>query len=129
MPQHKIDEVREATDIVDLVSDYVTLKKKGQNFFGLCPFHNEKTPSFSVHPEKQIFRCFGCGAGGNAFVFLMRHEGVGFPEAVKFLTQRAGIRLEFEERDEAAQQENETLYYVNEFAARYFNDSLLSSKG
>jgi DNA primase len=129
IPQHKIDEVRSASDVLDLVSGYVTLKKSGRNYFGLCPFHPEKTPSFSVNPDKQIFHCFGCGAGGNVFTFLMRHEGISFPEAVKFLAQRAGIRLEFEERDETVNKENETLYYTNEFAARFFQETLLSSTG
>lgn len=129
IPDHKINEVRDAIDMVDLVSGYVTLKKKGKNFFGLCPFHVEKTPSFSVNPEKEIFHCFGCGAGGNAFTFLMRHEGISFPEAVKFLAQRAGIQLDFEESDQGPHKENETLYYLNEFAARYFQDALLSPRG
>ena len=100
IPQNKIDEIRDANDIVDLISGYLTLKRSGQNFFGLCPFHPEKTPSFSVNPAKQIFHCFGCHAGGNAFAFLMRYEGLSFPEAAKFLAQRAGIELEFEQRDE-----------------------------
>ncbi|MFQ5824505.1 MAG: DNA primase [bacterium] len=129
IPEHKIHEVREATDIVDLVSGYVTLKKSGRNFFGLCPFHTEKTPSFSVNPEKQIFHCFGCGAGGNVFTFLMRHEGISFPESVKLLAQRAGIHLEYEERDESAVKENEAMFYINEFAARFFQESLFSSAG
>ncbi|MFQ5865828.1 MAG: DNA primase [bacterium] len=129
IPEHKVHEVREATDIVELVSGYVTLKKSGRNFFGLCPFHAEKTPSFSVNPEKQIFHCFGCGVGGNVFTFLMRHEGIGFPESVKILAQRAGIRLEYEEKDASAVKENEALFYINEFAARFFQDSLLSPVG
>ncbi|MFQ5638209.1 MAG: DNA primase [bacterium] len=129
IPEHKIDEVRQATDIVELVSGYVTLKKKGQNFFGLCPFHTEKTPSFSVNPDKEIFHCFGCSAGGNAYTFLMQYEGMSFPEAVKFLAQRAGIQLDFEETDETARKETETLYYINEFAARFFQEELLSTRG
>ena len=122
IPDYKIDEVREATDVVDLISGYVTLKKKGQNFFGLCPFHPEKTPSFSVNPDKQIFHCFGCGAGGNVFTFLMRSEGINFPESIKFLAQRAGIQIEYDEQDEARSQENEALYYINEFAAKFFQE-------
>ncbi len=129
IPESKISEIRDATDVVDLVSGYVTLKKSGRNYFGLCPFHPEKTPSFSVNPEKQIFHCFGCGAGGNVFTFLMRHEGISFPESVKFLAQRAGIQLEFEERDETSAKENEALYYTNEFAAKFFQEQLFSPHG
>ncbi|MCH7681006.1 DNA primase, partial [candidate division KSB1 bacterium] len=129
IPDYKIDEVREATDVVDLISGYVTLKKKGQNFFGLCPFHTEKTPSFSVNPDKQIFHCFGCSAGGNVFTFLMRSEGISFPESIKFLAQRAGIQIEYDKKDEVRSQENEALYYVNEFAAKFFQESLQSKKG
>lgn len=129
IPEHKISEIRDATDVVDLVSGYVTLKKSGRNYFGLCPFHPEKTPSFSVNPEKQIFHCFGCGAGGNVFTFLMRHEGISFPESVKFLAQRAGIQLEFEERDETSAKENEALYYTNEFAAKFFAAKLFDNAG
>lgn len=129
IPEHKVHEVREATDILDLVSGYVTLKKRGRNHFGLCPFHQEKTPSFSVNPEKQIFHCFGCGVGGNVFTFIMQHEGVGFPEAVKVLAQRAGIQLEFEERDESEQRQNEALYHVNEFAAKKYAEKLFAPEG
>lgn len=129
IPDYKIDEVREATDVVDLISGYVTLKKKGQNFFGLCPFHTEKTPSFSVNPDKQIFHCFGCSAGGNVFTFLMRSEGISFPESIKFLAQRAGIQIVYDKKDEVRSQENEALYYVNEFAAKFFQESLQSKKG
>ncbi|MFQ5751493.1 MAG: DNA primase, partial [bacterium] len=129
IPEHKIQEVREATDVVDLVSGYVTLKKSGRNFFGLCPFHPEKTPSFSVNPEKQIFHCFGCSAGGNVFTFLMRHEGISFLESVKFLAQRAGIQIDYEERDESVVKKNEALYYINEFAARFFQTTLRNPEG
>jgi len=129
IPESKIEEIRDATDIVDLISGYVTLKKKGQNHFGLCPFHQEKTPSFSVNAAKQIFHCFGCNAGGNAFTFLMRHEGLSFPEAAKFLAQKAGIVLEFEAQDATEAKAHETLYYVNEFAAKFFHESLLSPAG
>jgi DNA primase len=129
IPEHKVSEIRDSTDVVDLVSGYVTLKKSGRNYFGLCPFHPEKTPSFSVNPEKQIFHCFGCGAGGNVFTFLMRHEGIGFPESVKVLAQRAGIHLEFEERDDTTAKENEALYYTNEFAAKFYTEKLFADGG
>lgn len=130
IPPHIIDEVRLATDIVGVVSDYVTLKKSGRNFFGLCPFHAEKSPSFSVNPEKQIFHCFGCGAGGSAFAFVQRMEGVGFPEAVRSLAKRAGIAMpEVEPEDRAAAQEKETLYFVNQLAAEFFEQTLWSEEG
>ncbi len=130
IPPHIIDEVRFATDIVGVVSDYVTLKKAGRNFVGLCPFHAEKTPSFSVNAEKQIFHCFGCGVGGSAFAFVQKIEGVGFPEAVRALAKRAGIAIpEAEPEDRAAAQEKETLYFVNQLAAEFFKQTLWSDEG
>ncbi|MDD4494808.1 MAG: CHC2 zinc finger domain-containing protein, partial [Eubacteriales bacterium] len=88
-----IEEVRLANEIVDVVSDYVKLEKKGKYYFGLCPFHKEKTPSFSVTPSMQIFNCFGCGKGGNVFHFIMNIESLDFAEAVKYLADRARISL------------------------------------
>ena len=88
-----IEEVRSRNDIVDLISTYVPLKKKGSSYFGLCPFHNEKSPSFSVSRDKQMYYCFGCGAGGNVFTFLMDYENFSFVEALKFLADRAGVVL------------------------------------
>jgi len=128
IPQEKIEEIRQATDIVELISGYVTLKKRGKNYFGLCPFHTEKTPSFSVNPALQIFHCFGCGVGGNVFTFLMRQEGVSFPEAVRILAQRAGIPLPQERVDLSLQKEKEALYSANRFAARFFYKNLTSTK-
>ena len=89
-PDEVIEEVRSRNDIVDVISGYVRLQKKGANYFGLCPFHNEKSPSFSVSRSKQMYYCFGCGAGGNVFTFLMEYENDTFPEAVKALAHRAG---------------------------------------
>ncbi len=130
IPPQIIDEVRFATDVVSVISEYVTLKKSGRNFFGLCPFHSEKTPSFSVNPDKQIFHCFGCGAGGNAFAFVQKVEGVGFPEAVRVLARRAGIAIpEADPEDRAAVQEKEALYYVNQLAADFFQKALWSESG
>jgi len=97
IPQETIDRVVESTDIVELIGSYVTLKKIGQNFQGLCPFHDDKTPSLSVSPEKKIFRCFGCGTTGNAITFLRRHKNLPFPEAVRFLAGKARIPMETEE--------------------------------
>ncbi len=130
IPPHLIDEVRFATDIVGVVSDYVTLKKAGRNYFGLCPFHSEKSPSFSVNAEKQIFHCFGCGAGGSAFAFVQKIEGIGFPEAVRALAKRAGIVIpEAEPEDRALAQEKEALYYANQLAAEFFQQTLWSDEG
>lgn len=88
LPEEFIEKVQHAVDIVDVVSEYVQLKKQGRNFFGLCPFHGENTPSFSVSPEKQIFHCFGCGSGGNVFTFLMQIEGCSFTEAVQMTAKK-----------------------------------------
>ncbi|HQG46857.1 MAG TPA: CHC2 zinc finger domain-containing protein, partial [bacterium] len=97
--------MRLASDIADVVSGYVTLKKRGKNYFGLCPFHPEKTASFSVNPDLQIFHCFGCGAGGNVFTFIMRVESLTFPESVRLLAKAAGIVLPEEEEDLSQLQE------------------------
>ena len=88
-----IEEVSRSNDIVDVISQYVQLKRKGRNYFGVCPFHNEKSPSFSVSPDRQIFKCFGCGVGGTAYTFLMKIEGISFKEAVEQLAERANIQL------------------------------------
>ncbi len=92
-----VEEVRSRSDIVDVVSGYVKLQRRGSSYLGLCPFHNEKTPSFSVSPDKQIYHCFGCGAGGNVITFLMEYENYSFQEALGILAQRAGISLPKEE--------------------------------
>lgn len=120
IPQNKIDEVRFASDIVDVVSGYLTLRQKGRNHFGLCPFHKEKTPSFSVNSDLQIFHCFGCGAGGNVFTFIMKIEGLTFPEAVKLLAKQAGITLPEEAENFEVYREKEALYYANNLAAELF---------
>ena len=88
-----IEEVRSRNDVVDLIGNYIKLTKKGSSYFGLCPFHNEKSPSFSVSRDKQMYYCFGCGAGGNVFTFVMEYENYTFVEAVKYLAERAGIKL------------------------------------
>ena len=127
-----IEEIRSANDIVDVISSYVKLKKQGSSYFGLCPFHNEKSPSFSVSPDKQMFYCFGCGEGGNVFTFIMKYENYTFQEAVKYLADRAGISLpEVEESKEAraASQLKEALLKINQEAAKYFHYILKSDKG
>jgi DNA primase len=125
IPQDKIEQVRLASDVVDVVSGYVTLKKRGKNYFGLCPFHQEKTASFSVNPDLQIFHCFGCGAGGNVFTFVMRIESLTFPESVRLLAKAAGIVLPEEEEDLSQLQEKEALFYANSLANEYFMANLL----
>ena len=88
-----LNEIRQSNDIVDVISQYVHLKRSGRNYFGLCPFHNEKSPSFSVSPDKQIFHCFGCGVGGNVITFVSQIEGLNFIETVQMLAERANIQL------------------------------------
>ena len=123
----KIEEVRLASDIVDVISGYLSLRKKGKNFFGLCPFHKEKTPSFSVNAEQQIFHCFGCGVGGNVFTFIMRMEGLTFPESVRLLAKQAGIMIPEEDQDVEQYREKEALFYVSNMAAEFYLDYLLNS--
>ncbi len=119
-----IDQIRDANDIVDLISEYVPLKRRGKNFLGLCPFHSEKDPSFTVTPEKQIFYCFGCGEGGNVISFLMKHEKLSFPEAVKLLAKRANIPLPKESFDGKREKQLDKLYYANQVANEYFLKNL-----
>ena len=131
-PDEVIDQVRQSNDIVDIVGQYVHLKKQGANYFGLCPFHNEKSPSFSVSPDKQIFYCFGCGKGGNAITFLMEYENYSFQEAVKVLADRAGITLpEADYSEEMKKQElhRQRLFAINKEAATYYYRMLRGPKG
>lgn len=118
-----IEEVRMKNDIVDVISGYVRLQKKGSSYFGLCPFHNEKSPSFSVSPGKQMYYCFGCGAGGNVFTFIMEYENFTFIEAVKYLAERAGVKLpegEYSKEQRAAADLKTVLLEVNKKAAAYY---------
>ena len=127
-----LDELSARNDIVDIVSQYVQLKKSGANYFGLCPFHNEKSPSFSVSPGKQMYYCFGCGAGGNVITFLMEYENQTFPEAVRTLAQRAGIALpEADDSKEARQADSRRakLLEINKEAAKYFYYQLRTERG
>ena len=127
-----IEEVRSRNDVVDVISGYVRLQKKGSTYFGLCPFHNEKTPSFSVSPGKQMYYCFGCGAGGNVFTFMMQYENFTFQEAMQSLADRAGIELPKQEMS-AAQREaadrRSKLLEINKVAAKYFYMLLRSPQG
>ncbi len=125
--EQKIEEIRSAANIVEVVSDYVQLRKRGNNYVGLCPFHTEKTPSFTVNESKQIFYCFGCHTGGNAFKFLMEFEKISFPEALQKLADKFGITLQYEkEQDSGEQSEQEILYEINNAAAKFFSDNLLN---
>ncbi len=124
LSQELIDKIRESNDIVELISEYIPLKRKGKNWFGLCPFHTEKSPSFSVNQEKQIYHCFGCGAGGNIFTFLMEHEKMGFGEALRFLARRANIQIP---QYGVPRQENDLLFKANQFALSFYQSKLTSS--
>ena len=121
-----IEEVRQNNDIVDIISQYVHLIRKGRNYFGLCPFHNEKSPSFSVSPDRQIFHCFGCGVGGNVYTFLMKIEGITFKEALEQLAERANIQLPTLESnaDTAKEELKSKVYKVNEFTAEFYHQNL-----
>ena len=131
-PREIIDEVRMQNDIVEVISQYVPLKQKGSSYFGLCPFHNEKTASFSVNSEKQFYYCFGCGAAGNVFSFLMEMENLDFPEAMKKLAERAHITLPEPEKSAqviAAEQTKQRLFDIHTAAGRYFYDCLQEKQG
>ena len=131
-PEELIEEIRMKNDIVSVISGYVRMQKKGSSYFGLCPFHNEKSPSFSVSPTKQMYYCFGCGAGGNVITFVMEYENATFQEAVKMLADRAGINLpEMEYTEETRQRESKRakLLEINKEAAKYYYYMLRSPKG
>jgi DNA primase len=132
IPEDRIEEIRNRINIVDLVSEYITLKKAGRNYLGSCPFHKEKTPSFTVNAEKQIYHCFGCGEGGNAFSFLMRINNMTFPEAVRHLAGKLGVPLpswEFTPEEKSRQDLRESLHRVNQLAADYYAKTLRSAAG
>jgi DNA primase len=123
IPDEKVREVRERAPILEVISDYMSLRKSGANYQGLCPFHGEKSPSFNVNPARGIFHCFGCGAGGNVVTFVMRMEGMNFPTAVKFLAKRVGVDIPERPltRDEKRKvDEQEQLYNINELAAQFY---------
>lgn len=127
-----IEEVRSKNDIVDVISGYVKLKKQGSSYFGLCPFHSEKSPSFSVSRDKQMYYCFGCGAGGNVFTFIMEYENYSFVEALKFLAKRAGVELPQEEYSKEAKERADTrsaLLEMNKLAAKYYYAQLKTEGG
>lgn len=129
IPQNVIEDIRSRTDIVQLIGSYLDLKKAGRNFKALCPFHGEKTPSFMVNPEKQIYHCFGCGKGGNAFHFLMEYEGVGFIEAVERLAKDAGVDVNRYAAGGDRKEKLEPYYRAVEFAARFYAKMLGEAQG
>jgi DNA primase len=125
--ENKIEEVRSAANIVDIISEYVQLRKRGKNYIGLCPFHNEKTPSFTVSEDKQIYHCFGCHSGGNVFKFIMEYEKISFIESVQEMAHRYGINIDVNEKDLSDRQsEQEILFDINTEAAKFFSGNLLS---
>ncbi|MCI1960246.1 MAG: DNA primase [Clostridia bacterium] len=131
-PREVIEEVRLRNDIVEVIREYVPLKKQGSSYFGLCPFHNENTPSFSVNPEKQLFYCFGCGAAGNVIGFIMKIEGIDFVEALKKLADRAGYKLpeaEYTKEEAEKVKLREELYEIHKQAGLFFYKGLHSSEG
>lgn len=131
-PDEVVEEVRMRNDIVDVISGYVKITKKGSSHFGLCPFHNEKSPSFSVSQSKQMYYCFGCGAGGNVFTFVMEYENYSFQEAIQFLADRAGVALpevEYGEEARSREYKRNKLWEINKEAAKYFYYQLRTEKG
>lgn len=125
IPQDKIDEIKSVADIVSVIGDYVELKRAGSNYVGLCPFHNEKTPSFSVSPSKGIFHCFGCGVGGDVISFIMQKEGLSYPEAIKFLADKLGILVETNEVNKEKYEHRKKLFEINNEAKLFYYKNLL----
>lgn len=123
-----LEEIKNRIDIVDLISEYVLLKRSGQNWRGLCPFHSEKTPSFTVSPSKQIFHCFGCGVGGDVFTFLEKYENMTFQEALEFLARRAGIEIKKYKKDSASTARRQIMLEIHRRALEFFNKSLNENK-
>jgi len=128
-PQQFLDELVSRSDIVDVVSSYVALQRKGSNYFGLCPFHNEKTGSFSVSPDKQIYHCFGCKHGGGVISFIMEIENLSFPDAVRFLAKRAGMEVPEDDTDRDASRRRQRILALNKDAARWFYQNLSKPEG
>ena len=128
IPEETIERIRNTADIYDVVAQYVDLKKKGRNYFGLCPFHSEKTPSFSVAPDKQIYHCFGCGSGGNVFSFIVEHEKVTFVEAVQQLGEKYGIQVQYESGS-ASTEFFSSLYQAHHVAAELYHNTLYFDRG
>ena len=128
IPRAAIEEILYRADIVDVISSHVTLKRAGSNFGGLCPFHSEKTPSFTVFPATKSFYCFGCGAGGDVITFIMKTENLDYPSAIEFLAQRVGITIEHEDRDSKDLINRKRVYEMNLEAAKFFRSCLFDEK-
>src|SRR5690242_6362780 len=126
-----IQQITSRIDIIDVVGEFVKLKKRGTNYLGLCPFHNEKSPSFTVSPSKEIYKCFGCGKSGNTITFLMEHEKYSYAEALKWLAQRYNIEIEetiVSDEVKQVQQAAESLYALNNFAQKFFTEQLFNTE-
>ena len=122
-----VERIKDASNIVDVVSEFVTLRKSGSNYKGLCPFHNEKTPSFYVSPARGTCHCFGCGKGGNAISFIMEHEQMTYPEALRWLAHKYNIEIkerELTDDEKREQSERESMFIINEWVSNYFEDIL-----
>jgi DNA primase len=130
IPEATVDQIRQAADIIEVVNDFVSLKKRGSNYIACCPFHNEKTPSFSVNPARQIYKCFGCGKAGDAVRFVMDVENIGYGESLRYLAKKYGIEIEEQEQtpeELLRQNERESLLIVLNFAKTFFQEALLTS--
>ena len=130
IPRETINQIMETARIEDVVSEFVTLKKRGSNLIGVCPFHKEKTPSFNVNPARNIFKCFGCGKAGDSVRFIMEHEHYSFQEALRYLAKKYGIKIEEREQtpeELAAQNERERMFNINSFAQKYFSDTMMGT--
>ncbi|HNP99067.1 MAG TPA: CHC2 zinc finger domain-containing protein, partial [Bacteroidia bacterium] len=126
-----IDRIFNTARIEEVVGDFVPLKKRGVNLLGLCPFHNEKTPSFNVNPVRNIYKCFGCGKGGNAVNFIMEHEQYSYPEALRYLAKKYNIEIEEslpDPKEELMRDEKESLFVINTFAQKTFSESLFDTE-
>lgn len=128
--QNTIQQILSRIDIVEIVGSFVKLKKRGANYLGLCPFHNEKTPSFTVSPAKEIYKCFGCGKSGNSIGFLMEHEKYSYAEALRWLANKYNVTIEEKEINPEQQQQqlaSDSLYIINGFAQKFFSDALIDT--
>ena len=129
IPKITIDKIIDAARVEDVIGDFITLKKRGANLLGLCPFHGEKSPSFTVSPAKGIYKCFGCGKSGTAVNFIMDHDSLTYPEALKYLANKYGIEViekEVSVEEKAQQNEKESLYIVMQYAQKYYTDLLMN---
>ena len=128
-PDNLIDEIRDKCNISEIISQYIPLKRAGRNFKALCPFHQEKTPSFMVSPDKGIFHCFGCGAGGNVFNFIMKYEGLEFPQVVRMLAQKTGVKLPTTSMFTKERKDVQDLFQINEMACTFYQSVLKKESG